>query len=120
MLFNRILRIAHPGMNIPKPAARGSFKVKGVGKRRGEDALIYMIPNYSNPRKPHEKGITASEFERAYARLQSAGELTKQWFKRHLPQCDAEGSCNFTTVGGLFVLMGEAVYEVRGKYRKTS
>ena len=120
MLLNGILHLAPAGATIPKPAAAGNFRVKGLGKRRGEEALIYLIPNHSNPRKPHEKGITASEFERAYARLHSAGELTKQWFKKHLPECDAEGPCNFTTVGGIFVLMGEAVYEARGKYRKAS
>jgi hypothetical protein len=120
MLLNRILHLAPPGATIPKPAAAGDFKVKGMGERRGEEALIYLIPNHSDPRKPHEKGITASEFEQAYARLHSAGELTKQWFKKQLPECDAEGSCNFTTVGGIFVLMGEAVYEARGKYRKAT
>jgi hypothetical protein len=120
MLLKQILRLAPPGTVIPKPDSAGDFKVKGLGERRGEDALIYLIPNHSNPRKPHEKDITASEFEQAYSRLHNARDLTKQWFRNHLPECDAEGSCNFTTVGGIFVLMHEAVYASRGKYRKAS
>lgn len=47
MLLNRILHLAPPGATIPKPAAVGDFKVKGMGERRGEEALIYLIPNVS-------------------------------------------------------------------------
>lgn len=120
MIIDQIFQFAPPGTLIPKPTATGAFRVKGRGKRRGEDALVYFIPNRSDPRKPHEKGVTVSEFERAHARLVTVGDLTKEWFKKHLSECDAEGSCNFTTVGGLFVLIGDAVYARRGTYRKAS
>ena len=120
MIIDQIFQVAPPGTFIPKPIATGAFRVKGRGKRRGEDALVYFIPNHSDSRKPHQKGVTASEFERAHARLVAVGELTKEWFKKHLSKCDAEGSCNFTTVGGLFVLMGDAVFSRPGTYRKAS
>jgi len=54
------------GTVIPKPDAKKDFIVKGWGKRRGEDALIYFIPNHKNPDKPYQKGITKSEFEESY------------------------------------------------------
>lgn len=120
MLLNQILRIAPPGTAIPKPSATGKYLVKGRGKRRGEDALVYFIPNRSDNDKPHEKGITASEFEQAYSRLNKTGLLTRKWFKNQLSACDAEGTCNFTTVGGIFTLMGEATYAGPGTYRKTN
>ncbi len=50
-----------PGTVIPKPEAKDEFTVKGWGQRNGETALIYFIPNHSDPRKPHEKGITVGE-----------------------------------------------------------
>lgn len=118
MVFRRVLRIAPAGTVIPKPAARGDYRVKGVGMRRGERALIYSVPNHKNPQKPYEKGITCGEFERAYDELVASGELTRQWFNQHLPECSAEGGCNFTTIGGLLVLLGEAVYEKQGVYRR--
>lgn len=119
MIIERLRRIAPPGTIIPKPQPNGSFFVKGDGMRRGEYALIYTIPNHSSPLKPYQKGITVTELENSYERLINAGKLTRPWFKRNLPECDKEGPCNFTTVGGLFVLLGKARYEGRGLYQCT-
>ncbi len=113
MIFDRILRVAPPGTIIPKPEAEGGFIIKGVGVRRGERAIIYRVPNHKRPEKPCEKGINASELQAAYNELLASGHLTRQWFREHLPKCDNEGSCNFTSVGGMFELLGEAVYYVR-------
>lgn len=118
MLQQRIRAVAAPGTTIPKPQARGAFRVKGDGARRGQPALIYTVPNHSDPTRPHEKGVTYAEMEQAYAQLQRTGTLTTAWFRKRLPGCYAEGSCNFTTVGGLFELLGEAAYESRGVYVK--
>lgn len=104
---------------IPKPAARAPFRVKGWGMRRGGDALIYFVPNRRDPSVPYEKGVTSRELRAAYHQLMNAGELTHQWFDRRLPGCAAEGSCNFTTIGGLFVLLRAAEYAGPGVYRRT-
>jgi hypothetical protein len=119
MLWGKILKVAPIGTMIPKPAAKRPFLVKGVGIRRGERALIYTIPNHKNPRSPYEKGITESEFEEAYRQLRSTGQLSHKWFKVHMSDCYGEGSCNFTTVGGLFELVGWAIYKERGIYIKS-
>ena len=66
-----------PGMVIPKPQARADFVVKGWGKRRGERALTYTIPNHKNAYKPYQKGITVSEFEGAFDQLMSSGEFSR-------------------------------------------
>ena len=118
MLERRIRSVAVPGTVIPKPQAKKPFRVKGDGVRRGRPALIYTIPNHSDPSKPRQKGVTYAELERAYAQFRKTGTLTSAWFQKHLPGCYAEGSCNFTTVGGLFELLGEAVYQSRGTYVK--
>jgi hypothetical protein len=118
MLLERILKVAPEGRIIPKPKAKGDFIVKGQGICRGKPAIIYTIPNHKNPDKPYQKGINAAELEAAHNQLLSSGSLTKQWFKKKLPKCDAEGGCQFTTVGGLFVLLGEALYASRGTYQR--
>jgi len=92
--------------------------VKGWGKRNGQSALIYLIPNNSDPGKPYEKGITTEEWEQAYQRLLTAGEFTREWFVAHMPRCSREGTCNFTTIGGIFSLFDLAAYDSRGIYRK--
>ena len=53
--FIQRLRSIPPGTVIPKPEAQANFVVKGWGKRADEDALIYFIPNHSNPAKPYQK-----------------------------------------------------------------
>ena len=116
MLERRIKAVAPPGTIIPKPRAQGDFRVKGDGIRRGQRARIYTIPNHKIPAKPHEKGIGFAELEQAYAEFRQSGRLTTEWFKLHLSACYNEGSCNFTTVGGLFILLGEAEYERPGVY----
>ena len=107
-----------PGRLIPKPDTDREYRVKGWGTRRGERALIYFIPNGKDESKPHQKGVTVSEWRRVYERLVSVGELRHSWFKSALPACHGEGSCNFTTIGGVFVLLGLAARNGRGTYRK--
>ena len=118
MIYERIIQAAPPGTVIPKPAAKANFLVKGTGTRRGERALIYTIPNHKNPDKPYQKGITATEIERAYQQLITSGRFNRDWFNRYLPGCSKEGGCNFTTIGGLFILLGVAKYAGSGEYWK--
>ena len=55
MVVGRIKLMVKHGTVIPKPDARSDFIIKGWGKRRGEDALIYYITNHRNPNKPYQK-----------------------------------------------------------------
>lgn len=108
------------GIEIPKPEAKAPFRVKGFGTRRGVDAVIYTIPSHSDNVDHYEKGITFIEFEKAHSVLTNTGEMTHGWFNSALPGCAKEGSCNFTTIGGLFELMGIAKYTSRGTYSATT
>ena len=96
MITDRIRVNIKPDTVIPKPKATADFKVKGWGKRRGQEALIYFIPNHLEPGRPHQKGITADEFTAAYNELMGSG--------------------NFTTIGGVFQLLGIAIYADKGTY----
>ncbi len=116
MIFDRIVKDSPPNTVIPKPEAKSDFIVKGIGKRRGEEALIYFIPNHKNPNKPSQKGITRTELEKAYKELNLSGTFTKKWFDKNLIDCSSEGSCNFTTIGGLFQKIGFAKYLSPGIY----
>ncbi len=112
-----------PGTKIPKPRARADFIVKDVwGLRRGERALIYTIPNHKTPTKPYQKGITISEWATAFEHLTETGDLTRSWFEQSMPECAKEGGCNFTTIGGVFELLGYAEYDRpgRGVYRRAT
>lgn len=106
-----------PGTVIPKPKAKADFVVKGWGKRRGEDALVYQIPNHKNPNKPHEKGVNIGEWLMAYQQIMSGEDFTKRWFNHNMPNCAKEGDCNFTTIGGIFQLLGLVDYDEPGVYK---
>lgn len=118
MIADRIRNSIFSGMCIPKPEAKADFYVKNWGRRRGEPALIYSIPNHRSPGKGLAKGITESEFVQAYAELQLSGKFTRTWFNGHLAKCAKEGGCNFTTIGGVFEILGEAKYSSRGVYSR--
>lgn len=116
MISDRIRLNVRPNTVVPKPEAVADFKIKGWGNRRGQEALIYFIPNHKDPGKPYQKGITTTEFTAAYNELIKSGELTRHWFNSKLPACAKEGGCNFTTIGGVFQLLGIASYAGNGSY----
>ncbi len=104
------------GAIIPKPNAKADFIVKGWGTRRGEEALIYRIPNHKNAAKPHEKGINVSEWRKVYRHVSWGEDFDKDWFSRNLSSCAEDGDCNFTTIGGVFQMLGLVYYE-HGVYK---
>ena len=117
MIIKQLKELVHNGTVIPKPDAKADFVVKCWGKRRGENALIYFIPNHNKPNKPYQKGITESEWRKAYQQIINTGIFSREWFNNNMQSCNEEGTCNFTTIGGIFELVGIAVHE-RGIYRK--
>lgn len=106
---------ANRGCEIPKPEAKAPFRVKGMGTRRSQEAMIYQIPSHTG-QKPYEKGVTLSEFEAAFLVLRATGSLTREWFNTELAACAKEGACNFTSLGGTLELLGLAKYGGRGVY----
>lgn len=118
MIVQKIKADIQPMSVIPKPETESNFFVKGWGRRRGENVLIYLIPNHKNPKNPNEKGITESEWVRAFEHLTETGNFTRAWFNENLSSCAEEGSCNFTTIGGIFIELKLAKYTYRGVYEK--
>ena len=114
MILRQIKSTLKPEATIPGT----DYVVKAYGKRRGEDALVYRIPNSRDPKKPAEKGINESEWQRAYGQLMQAGEFTRKWFNDALPECAAGQPCNFTVIGNVFVLLGIANENGRGNYTR--
>jgi len=114
-----IERLIRPGTAIPKPESEGNSVVKRLwGTRRGQPALVYSMPNHKNPAAPHEKGVNKPEWVQAAKHLAVAGNFTRSWFNEAMRECKDEGDCNFTTIGGVFELLGYAVYERPAVYRK--
>ena len=115
----RIRKLAErKGESIPKPEVKADFTIKGMGRRRGEEAMIYRIPSHSEKSLYYEKGITLSEFKTAYYELIAKGNFTRTWFNENMKACAKEGGCNFTTIGGVFILLDLATYSERGIYQQ--
>jgi hypothetical protein len=110
MIFQRIKSSFKPGDPIPGTP----YTVKAFKKRNGEPALVYRIPNRGGG-KPYEKRIPERECELAHSELVNSGEFTRAWFIHNMP-CSKDGGCSFRVVGEVFVFLGEAATEGRGKY----
>lgn len=54
MIIEQIKEFVYKRTVIPKPDAKADFIVKGWGRRRGENALIYFIPNHNKPKMKKE------------------------------------------------------------------
>lgn len=104
------------GTEIPKPK-NGQAKIARWGTRRGSPALIYQMPNHQIRTNPHEKGVNIDEFRAAFEQLMKSGVFKRSWFNEHLPSCRKEGSCNFTTIGGIFSLIRLSEYAAPACYR---
>lgn len=117
-MLDRFRSIA-PGTVIPKPSADLPFVVEGRGIRRGSSALIYKVPSRRGG-PGWSKGITDDEFSAAYQEFQASGKFTRAWAKTHLAPCLREGSCNFTSLGGILELLGLAHYSSRGIYQAST
>ena len=112
MIIEEIKKVARPGTKIPKPISKDDYIVSGWVTSKGEDALKYLIGE-----RQHPKYIRVSEFKAAYDMLSSSGEFTRKWFNENLPESAREW-CNFTTIGGIFELLGVAEHLEEGGYRK--
>ncbi|MBK9579100.1 MAG: hypothetical protein IPO40_18690 [Fibrobacteres bacterium] len=118
-VIERIRSNVLPGTVIPKPKAKSDFIFLGWTSSGSESAISYSIPNRKDPAKPYRKYVRESEIILAYEEFVKAGEFTRGWLNTHLPKLAKEGSCSFTTIGGLLCLLGEARYEY-ARYCKIS
>ncbi|MDE0693465.1 MAG: hypothetical protein OXI55_14645 [Gammaproteobacteria bacterium] len=75
------------------------------------------MPNHTGGTR-HRKTVTESEWAEAYQRLVEEGEFTRAWFREAMVDCNANGPRNFTTIGGVFKLIGIAEYAFPGTYTK--
>lgn len=91
--------------------------IVGWGTSRGEEALIYELPRGQASKKASQKRIPTSVFSCAFDTLVRTGQITRPRFRATFPEHEADGSCNFTTLGGIFVLLGDVCYAERGVYR---
>jgi len=119
MLLSRIKAVAKPGITIPKPYSKGKYIVERWGISREEEALVYSIPKRPATKSQSMKRIRGSDFQAAYKVLNETGLFKSTWFDKYLPQCAKDGRCNFTTIGGIFELIGDAKYIQKGVYKKT-
>jgi len=71
---------------------------------------------YENVPPTYQKTITAGELLGARNILIQDGQFTLQWYKTNFPREAGNKPCNFTTIGGLFVLLRLARYERPGVY----
>ena len=118
--LDRIKKVAVAGRTIPKPTSSHGYAVIEWGISRGEEALVYRIPTKGNTVRASTKRVPSSVFEAADGVLAATGEITRAWFAKTFPKVWADGACNFTTLVGVFELLGDVTYAEPGKYRRVA
>jgi len=117
MIINQIKNNIKEGDVIHKSKTNKKFIVRGWGKSRGENALFYLIPNSKNSNKPYPKGITESDFEKAYQQIIKNGIFSRKWFNQNMMESKKVSPCNFIIIGSIFERFDIATHEY-GTYIK--
>lgn len=99
------------GTKIPKVRDGKVSTLLQFTESDGEDALYYSIGDAGN-----SKCVLKSEFESSFDILQSTGKLTREWYNAKFPKFASSRPCNFTTIGGILVLLSYAEYTSKGVY----
>ena len=97
-IFQEAARAFPHGARLPGTG----YTIKGLGKRHGEDATVYLVPNRKDPMNPSPKGFAASELRCAYRQLSSSREFTRTWFNSAMRECARGAPCNFYAIGAVF------------------
>ncbi len=101
---------------VPKPQSTETYRLVRIGKSRGARALVYELPKRPESKRVSTKRIPLPVIEECAHRLFCTGSIKRTWFAEHYPQLESDGTCNFTTVGGVLQLLGLARYSGLGEY----
>ena len=96
------------GINIPKPENRPCIII--CIQENNENCFLKYSTGNSG------KIVSKAEFRGAYKVLETCC-FTKKWYTENFHKQSKNKSCNYTTIGGIFILLGIAEYIPKGKYR---
>ena len=100
---------------IPKTKDMYTYILKvAVAKIYGEkkDSFYYSIGS------SRTKAVPFGTLYAAYQRLTETGTFSRTWYKETFPAEARSRPCNFTTIGGVLVVLGFAEYMENGVYRR--
>ena len=115
-LLRDVERLVQDQKVVPKPQSPETYRLVSIGESRGARALVYELPKRPGSKSVSTKRIPLSAIEECASRLLETGSLTRTWFVEHYPKLEKDGTCNFTTVGGVLQLLGLARYSGPGEY----
>jgi len=109
LLIQQIKNLTPPGTILEKPDSSSMVLSWGVN-RKGEECMTYLFGGR------YRKTVTTSEILDSYSELVANDRFTRAWFTANLSSAKS-APCNYTTIGALFKLLGEAEYQ-RGTYQR--
>src|ERR1017187_2252716 len=95
------------GTSIPKVESTKNYQIKAWYYKDGEEQFSYTVAN---------KAFPVSWICGCFEELRKTGELRTAWFRESFYDGEDLGGCNFTTIGGLFILIGIAKRARKGLY----
>ena len=114
-LKDRVVELQKNNTPIPKTEDRYTYILKvSVGEIYGEKKDSFYYPVGSSK----EKAVPFDTLYAAYQRLIGTGIFSRAWYKETFPAEERSRPCNFTTIGGVFVVLGFAEHMGNGVYRR--
>ena len=95
--------------NIPKPKGHPCV-ILYIHEDNENNFLKYSTGNSG-------KIVSKAEFREAYQRLLDNHNFTKLWYIDNFPIKAKNSGCNYTTIGGIFILLGIANHIRNGRYQ---
>lgn len=113
-LKDRVVELYKNNTVIPKPYTNTRILKIAVAKIHGEkkDSFYYSIGS------SNKKAVPFDTLYAAYRRLTETGILLRAWYNETFPAEAEDYPCNFTTIGGVFVVLGFAEHMGNGVYRR--
>ncbi|MCI6952658.1 MAG: hypothetical protein MR839_01975 [Spirochaetia bacterium] len=99
---------------IPKPNTSARILKIAVANIHGEekDSFYYLIGS------SRTKAVPFDTLYAAYQRLTETGTFSRAWYRETFPAEARSRPCNFSTIGGVLVVLGFAEYMKNGVYRR--
>jgi hypothetical protein len=95
------------GTSIPKVESTRNHQIKDWSFKGTKESFSYTVAS---------KSMRVSWIRGCFEELGKTGELRTAWFRESFYDGEDLGGCNFTTIGGLFILIGIAKRARKGLY----
>ena len=100
-IFHRLKQIPYGKVILISRESNDYFFVGIRDRRKGNECVVYTVPNNKSPKNPNIKAIQRAEFDLLWAFLLKNNELRNRDLEVLTPGLKKEGDCCFSVFYGM-------------------